>query len=64
VALCSAFPTSALIRDLFDKMVFDTYQTRPSHDGDVDCFAFLQGQSSADLTPASYKIQQENHASS
>jgi restriction system protein len=31
-----------LIRDLFNKMGFDTYLTRPSRDGGVDCFAFLQ----------------------
>ncbi|HEY5990777.1 MAG TPA: restriction endonuclease [Streptosporangiaceae bacterium] len=35
-----AFET--LIRDLFNKMGFDTYQTKPSRDGGVDCFAFLQ----------------------
>jgi restriction system protein len=36
----SAFET--LIRDLFNKIGFDTYLTRPSRDGGVDCFAFLQ----------------------
>jgi len=36
----TAFET--LIRDLFNKMGFDTYQTKPSRDGGVDCFAFLQ----------------------
>jgi restriction system protein len=35
-----AFET--LIRDLFNKIGFDTYLTRPSRDGGVDCFAFLQ----------------------
>jgi restriction system protein len=36
----SAFET--LIRDLFKQMGFDTYLTKPSRDGGVDCFAFLQ----------------------
>jgi restriction system protein len=35
-----AFET--LIKDLFNRMHFDTYRTRPSRDGGVDCFAYLQ----------------------